>query len=56
METDIPVCVLTCSGVYCGLHGQKLVKNKPEIADFTPKSYLMSYCADLSPMAIIDNR
>ena len=33
METDMPVCVLTCFGVYGGLQGQKLVKNKPKIAD-----------------------
>ena len=37
MKTDMPVCVLTCFGVYGDVQGQKLVKNKPKIADFAPQ-------------------
>ena len=57
METDIPVCVLTCVGVYGDLQGQKLVKNNPKIANFaTPKcrkpNLVPRYCAETFPMTI----
>ena len=49
METDMPLCVLTCFMVYGGLQGQKMIKNKPKIADFAPKSLKSNlvhlYCA-----------
>ena len=34
METDLPMCVLICLGVYLGLKKQKFVTNKQKIADF----------------------
>ena len=59
METDMPVCVLTCFGVYGDVQGQKLVKNKPKIAAFAPKSrksnLVPRYCVDISPITIYDH-
>ena len=37
MLTDILVCVLTLVEVYGVLKGQKLVENKPKLADVPPK-------------------
>ena len=60
METDMPVCDVTCFGVHGSLQGQKFVKNEPKIADVAPKSLKSNlvplYCTETSPMAIIDNR
>ena len=45
----MPVCVLTCCRVYGGLQGKKMIKNRPKIADFAPKSLKSNlvhlYCA-----------
>ena len=38
IKTDISVCVLIYSGVNKDLQGQKLVKVKPKVANFAPKS------------------
>ena len=38
METDIPVCIVTCFGIYGGFQGQKLVKINQNITDFAPRN------------------
>ena len=38
IATDIFVCVLIYLGVNSDLQGQKLVKDRPKIANFAPKS------------------
>ena len=36
IETDVPVCVLTCLDVFVGFQGQQFVKNKQKTADLAP--------------------